>query len=46
MKILVGYKREEEKIRTDGISSEIKIKDFSYLKCNFSDELIDKFKRM
>lgn len=43
---MVGYKREEEKIRTDGISSEIKIKDFSYLKCNFSDELIDKFKRM
>lgn len=43
---LVGYKREEEKIRTDGVSSEIKIKDFSYLNCNFEDEFIEKFNNM
>ena len=30
LKRLVGYKREEEKIRTGGVSSDIKIKDFSY----------------
>ncbi|MCI8273152.1 MAG: nucleotidyl transferase AbiEii/AbiGii toxin family protein [Clostridia bacterium] len=43
LKRLVGYKREEEKIRTDGVSSDIKIKDFSYLNCNFNNEFIDKF---
>lgn len=43
---LVGYKREEEKIRTDGVSGDIKIKDFSYLNCNFNDEFIDKFNNM
>ena len=43
---LVGYKREEEKIRTDGVSSDIKIKDFSYLNCNFDDEFVEKFKNM
>ena len=43
---LVGYKREEEKIRTDGVSSDIRIKDFSYLDCNFKDEFIEKFNNM
>lgn len=46
LKRLVGYKREEEKIRTDGVKDDIKIKDFSYLKCNFNDEFLDKFKNM
>ncbi len=46
LKRLVRYKREEEKIRTNGVSSDIKIKDFSYLKCNFNDEFIEKFKNM
>ena len=46
LKRLVGYKREEEKIRTGGVSSDIKIKDFSYLKCNFDDEFIEKFNNM
>ena len=46
IKRLVGYKREEEKIRKNGVSSDIKIKDFSYLKCNFNDEFIEKFKNM
>ena len=46
LKRLVGYKREEEKIRTGGVSSDIKIKDFSYLNCNFDDEFIDKFNNM
>ena len=46
IKRLVGYKREEEKIRTDGLKEDIKIKDFSYLKCIFNDEFLDKFKNM
>ena len=46
LKRLVGYKREEEKIRTDGVSGDIKIKNFSYLNCNFNDEFIDKFNNM
>lgn len=46
LKRLVVYKREEEKIRTGGVSSDIKIKDFSYLKCNFDDEFIEKFNNM
>ena len=43
---LVGYKREEEKIRTGGVSGKVKIKDFSYLKCDFNDEFFEKFKSM
>lgn len=43
---LVGYKREEEKIRTEGINSDIKIKNFSYLNCKLEEEFIEKFKNM
>lgn len=43
---LVEYKREEEKIRTGGISSNLKIKDFTYLKENFNDEFYTRFKSM
>ncbi len=46
LKKLVGYKREEEKIRTEGVSSNIRIKDFSYLNCNFDDIFIEKFNNM
>lgn len=46
LKRLIGYKRDEEKIRTDGINGNIKIKDFSYLNCNFNDEFIEKFNNM
>ncbi|MGN1298277.1 MAG: nucleotidyl transferase AbiEii/AbiGii toxin family protein [Clostridia bacterium] len=46
LKRLVRYKREEEKIRTDGVSNNIKIKDFSYLNCNFDDKFIEKFNNM
>lgn len=46
IKRLVGYKREEEKSRTDGVKEYTKIKEFSYLKCNFNDEFLDKFKNM
>lgn len=46
LKRLVRYKREEEKIRTDGVSNDIKIKDFSYLNCNFDDKFIEKFNNM
>lgn len=43
---LVGYKRKEESVRTNGIMENIKIKDFSYLKCNFNNEFINKFENM
>lgn len=46
LKKLVEYKREEEKIRTEGVGSNIKIKDFSYLNCNFDDIFIEKFNNM
>ena len=46
LKRLVGYKREEEKVRTEGVSSDIKIKEFCYLNCNFNNEFIDRFKNM
>lgn len=46
LKKLVEYKRKEERLRTDGIRGDIKIKDFSYLKCNFDNEFIYKFKNM
>lgn len=46
LKKLVEYKRKEEKIRTDGVSDNIKIKDFSYLNCNFNSDFIEKFNKM
>ena len=46
LKKLVGYKRKEEKARTNGVRDDAKIKDFSYLKCNFNNEFVNKFKNM
>lgn len=43
---LVEYKREEEKLRTEGISEAVKIKDFLYLKCDFNNEFINGLKEM
>ena len=43
---LISYKRKEEESRIGGIASNKKIKDFSYMKPNFYDELINAFERM
>ena len=43
---LIGYKRQEEKLRIGGISESKEIIDFEYMKLDFSDDLIDAFNRM
>lgn len=43
---LIEYKRQEEKVRIGGIDENTKIKDFSYFKLEFSDELIKEFENM
>lgn len=43
---LIEYKRQEEKVRIGGIDENTKIKDFSYFKLDFSDELIKEFENM
>lgn len=43
---LVRYKRKEEESRIGGIASNKKIKDFHYMKLEFSDELIHAFNKM
>ena len=43
---LIEYKRQEEKVRIGGIDENNKIKDFSYFKLDFSDELIKEFENM
>ncbi len=43
---LIEYKRQEEKVRIGGINEKTAIKDFSYFKLEFSDELIKEFKNM
>ena len=43
---LISYKREEEKNRIGGISENLEIKDFSYLKLQFNDKLIKVFEKM
>lgn len=43
---LMSYKRQEEMIRIGGIDPNLKIKDFSYLKQNFSDNLLKEFENM
>ena len=46
IKKLVEYKRLEEEARTEGVSREFKIKDFSYLKCEFDKDFIESFESM
>ena len=43
---LISYKRQEESIRKGGIGANIKIKDFTYLKQQFSEELLQEFENM
>ena len=43
---LISYKRQEESIRKGGIDANIKIKDFTYLKQQFSEELLQEFENM
>jgi len=43
---LIGYKRQEEKVRIGGIDENIEIKDFNYFKLEFSNELIKEFENM
>ena len=43
---LIGFKRQEEKLRIGGIDENISIKDFSYFKLEFSNELIKEFENM
>ena len=43
---LISYKRHEEKIRKGGIDSNLKIKDFSYLKQEFNKELLNEFENI
>lgn len=43
---LIDYKRKEEKVRLGGINEKLLLKDFSYLKCDFNKQFIDKFNSM
>ena len=43
---LIEYKRQEEKVRIGGIDENTPIKDFTYFKLDFSNELIKEFQNM
>lgn len=43
---LISYKRQEESIRKGGIDADLKIKDFTYLKQDFNDDLLKEFENM
>jgi len=43
---LIHYKRMEEQIRVGRIDENLELKDFSYLKLNFCDELVSAFVKM
>ena len=43
---LISYKRQEESIRKGGIDADLKIKDFTYLKQDFNEELLKEFENM
>lgn len=43
---LIEYKRQEEKVRIGGIDENTSIKDFTYFKLDFSNELIKEFQNM
>ena len=46
LKQLISYKRQEESIRKGGIDANIKIKDFTYLKQDFNENLLKEFDNM
>ena len=43
---LLAYKRQEESIRKGGIDANIKIKDFTYLKLDFNEDLLKEFENI
>ena len=43
---LISYKRQEENVRKGGIDPNIKIKEFSYLKQEFDEDLLQAFENM
>ena len=43
---LILYKRKEESIRKGGIDANIKIKEFTYLKQDFNEDLLKEFENM
>lgn len=43
---LISYKRQEESIRKGGIDADLKIKDFTYLKQDFNEDLLKEFENM
>ena len=43
---LILFKRQEEKARKGGIDANAKIRDFTYLKADFNEELLKEFKNM
>ena len=43
---LIGYKRKEEQSRLGGISESKEIKNFDYMKLNFTNDLINAFNKM
>ena len=43
---LISYKRQEESIRKGGIDANIKIKDFTYLKQDFNEDLLKEYENM
>ena len=43
---LISYKRQEESIRKGGIDANLKIKDFTYLKQDFNEDLLKEFENM
>lgn len=46
IKEMIGYKRKEELVRLGGIDKDLKISDFSYLKFDYSKELLKGFSDM
>ena len=43
---LISYKRQKESIRKGGIDADLKIKDFTYLKQDFNEDLLKEFENM
>lgn len=46
LKKLISYKRQEESVRKGGIEANLKIKDFTYLKQEFNEDLLNEFEDM
>ncbi len=43
---LIGYKRQEEKVRIGGVNEKLLIKDFTYFRLDFNVDLITEFENM